>query len=114
MTKIIFKTKRVEGKDQPEELGPKKYNLITGGWKEKKTIGLLLRMTQSMWHSGRVVILDSSVCVLQGIIELAKKGIFALALIKNNVTSQNSSEAMKSNNISKANLLDPVMFGKAH
>lgn len=32
--------------------------------------------------SGKVVILDSGFCVLQGLVELKKKGIFASAVIK--------------------------------
>ena len=35
-----------------------------------------------MWHTGHVVVLDSGFCVLQGIVELCKKGVFAAAQIK--------------------------------
>ena len=42
-------------------------------------------MTQPIWNSGRVVILDSGFCVLQGLIELAKMGLYASALIKKKV-----------------------------
>jgi len=42
----------------------------------------MLRMTEPIHKSGRVVILDSGFCVLQGIIELRKKGVYASALIK--------------------------------
>ena len=35
-----------------------------------------------MWHTGHVVVLDSRPCVLQGIVELCKKGVFAAAQIK--------------------------------
>ena len=47
-----------------------------------KTVGLLLRLTKSIWHSSRLVILDSGFCVLKGIIELRRRGVFASALIK--------------------------------
>ena len=47
-----------------------------------KTIALLLTMCQSIRDSGRVVILDSGFCVVQGIIELLKIGVFAGAYIK--------------------------------
>jgi hypothetical protein len=40
-----------------------------------KTVGLLLRLTRSIWNTGRLVILDSGFCVLKGIIELKKKGV---------------------------------------
>eukprot|EP00548_Thalassiothrix_antarctica_P012229 CAMPEP_0194154998 /NCGR_PEP_ID=MMETSP0152-20130528/62825_1 /TAXON_ID=1049557 /ORGANISM="Thalassiothrix antarctica, Strain L6-D1" /LENGTH=148 /DNA_ID=CAMNT_0038861527 /DNA_START=890 /DNA_END=1336 /DNA_ORIENTATION=- len=70
----------VEGKTRPTELGPKKFNMITGS--ELKTVGLVLRMTKSMYYSRRVVIMDSGFCVLRGLIELAKRGFFASAVIK--------------------------------
>jgi hypothetical protein len=41
-----------------------------------------LRMTESIWHSGKVVVLDSGFCVLQALIEIKKKGLFAAAVIK--------------------------------
>ena len=45
-------------------------------------MGLLLRMTKSIWNTGRVVILDSRFCVLIALIELSKVGLFTSALIK--------------------------------
>ena len=39
-------------------------------------------MTESIWHSGKVVVLDSGFCVLQALIEVKKKGLFAAAVIK--------------------------------
>ena len=47
-----------------------------------KTEGLLLRLTKSIWNSGRTVILDSGFYVVKGILELKKKGVFSGALIK--------------------------------
>lgn len=47
-----------------------------------KTVGLLLRMTRPIWYKGFVVVLDSGFCVLKGIVELAKKGVYGAALIK--------------------------------
>ena len=78
---IIFYVEMVEGKDQPNDLGPLKYNKLDG-MPEQKTVGLLLHMTEALWHSSRVVVLDSGFCVLQGLIELAKRGLFAAAVIK--------------------------------
>ena len=46
------------------------------------TILLLLRLCESIFHIGLVVILDSGFCVLRAIIELRKRGVFASALIK--------------------------------
>ena len=89
---IIFFGEIVEGKDCPPELPEQEYNNCGG-----KTVGLLLQMTQPIWNSGRVVILDSGFCVLQGLIELAKMGLYASALIKKEGTGQNMWRARKSN-----------------
>ena len=45
-------------------------------------MGTLLRLTEPVWGSDRVFVLDSGFCVLQAIVELRKKGLFAAALIK--------------------------------
>jgi hypothetical protein len=47
-----------------------------------KTVGLLLHLCKSIYLRGFVVILDSVFCVLRGIVELWKKGVFAAAVIK--------------------------------
>ena len=47
-----------------------------------KAVGTLLCLTEPVWGSGRVFVLDSGFCVLQAIVELRKKGLFAVALIK--------------------------------
>jgi Transposase IS4 len=46
------------------------------------TVGLLLHMCRCLSGHGTVVILDSGLCVLQGLIELKKIGAFASAVIK--------------------------------
>ncbi len=51
--------------------------MVHGG----KTVGLLLRMLKKYFSTGRYIILDSGFCVLKGIVELKKEGIFAGALI---------------------------------
>ena len=66
----------VEGKDSPSEIIPKYNN-------QGKTVGLLLRVLEPIFTSGNVVILDSFFCVLKGIVELKKHGVYASALIKN-------------------------------
>ena len=47
-----------------------------------KTAGLLLRLCQSLFQTGKVVILDSGFCVLQALVELKKMGVYASALVK--------------------------------
>ena len=66
----------VEGKDHPKEYAPPEYSTLGA------TVGLLLRLTKLLWHTGKVVVLDSGFCVLQGIVELKKRGVYAAALIK--------------------------------
>ena len=76
ITGIMFYLELVEGKDCPPELPDLNCN------KFGNTVNLLLRMCSTIFGSGRIVILDSGFCVLKGIVELAKKGVFAGAQIK--------------------------------
>lgn len=73
---ILFSLELVEGKDHPMQLQTEFDNL--GG----KTVGLLLRMLKSYFATGKYVVLDSGFCVLKGIVELRKRGLFSCALIK--------------------------------
>jgi len=73
---ILYSLELVEGKDKPRERPEPEFNELG------KTVGLLLRLTQQLWGTGKVVVLDSGFCVLKGLIELKKKGVFAAALIK--------------------------------
>ena len=72
---IFWQMELVEGKDSPSQIVPKFNN-------EGKTVGLLLRVLEPIFAKGMVVILDSGFCVLRGIIELKKRGVYASALIK--------------------------------
>ena len=73
---IMWGIDLVEEKDCPPQLGQQQYE------KFSSTVGLLLQMLSAIYHKGFVVILDSRFCVLKGIIELRKNGVFASALIK--------------------------------
>lgn len=73
---IMYLVELVEGKDEPPGRPDKEFNDLG------KTVGLLLRLTLPLWHTSKTVVLDSGFCVLKGIIELRKKGVFAAALIK--------------------------------
>ena len=66
---VMFKIEMVEGNDRPRELNRDPPN--------KRTVGLLLRLCKDLYNRGKVVILDSGFCVLEGLIELKKKGVFA-------------------------------------
>jgi hypothetical protein len=50
---IMFAIKLVQGKDRPSQIPNEKYS------EHGKTIGLLVRLTESIHHFGRVVIMDS-------------------------------------------------------
>ena len=76
ITGIMFVIEMVEGKDRPPDLGPALFEELG------KTAGLLLRMLQSIFNTGRYVVLDSGFCVLAAVCALFKKGVYAGALIK--------------------------------
>jgi len=75
-TEILYRLDLVEGKDEPRERPPKKYS------EYGKTVGCMLRLAEPLFSSSFVVVMDSGFCILQGLIELLKRGVFASALIK--------------------------------
>jgi hypothetical protein len=76
ISNIMFGIELVEGRDEPTAKEKKLYS------DKGPTIGLLLRLTDTLYNTGKVVILDSGFCVLEGLIELRKVGVFASAVIK--------------------------------
>ena len=66
----------VEGKESPKEALKGKFSNFG------KTTELLLEFCQSIFYSGRIVILDSGFCVLKALIKLRQYGVFASAVIK--------------------------------
>ena len=77
---ILFVVELVEVKARPLQAGPLEFEDLDG-----KTVGLLLSLMKSYFSTGRYVILDSVFCVLKGLIQLRKKGVFAFAVIKNRI-----------------------------
>ena len=73
---IMYAIEVVHGKDRPPLLAPEKFS------EHGKTTGLLLRLTESIHHSGKVVIMDSGFCVLQALVKLASVGVYSSAVIK--------------------------------
>jgi len=61
---------------------PKPEYHDAGGRNKGTTVALMLRMTKPIHGTGKVVVLDSGFCVLQGIISLREAGVFSAALIK--------------------------------
>ena len=47
-----------------------------------KTVGLLLHVLEPIFGKGMVVIVDCGFCLLKGIVELKKRGVYASVLIK--------------------------------
>ena len=78
MSGIMWGIELVEGKDAPHAAAhpkPKHNN-------HRNTVCLLLHILQPIFTKGYVVVLDSGFCVLKGIVELKKRGVYASALIK--------------------------------
>ena len=63
---IIWSVNVCEGKDRPREIGAKEHD------NNGKSVWMLLRLTRPIWGGGKVLVLDSGFCVLQGIVELKK------------------------------------------
>jgi hypothetical protein len=79
---IMYAIELVEGQDRPRQLQPAKYS-----YKHGKTTGLLLRLTDSIAHSGKVVIMDSGFCVLKALINSLHWLVCLLQLSSRNVAS---------------------------
>ena len=76
LSHLMFAIDLREGKkDHPKEIKPEFH-------KFSATVSLLLRLTKDIFGTGKVVILDSGFCVLRGLVELMKRGVYASSLIK--------------------------------
>ena len=75
-SKILWNLELREGKDRPSWHEPKEYENLG------VTVGLMMRICKPIYHSGRVVVMDSGFCVLEGISRLRQKGVFGQAIIK--------------------------------
>ena len=76
LSKVIYHVDIVEGQDRPQGMGQKEFD-------EKRAMaGLIVRTTKTILGMGKVVIMEIGLCVMQGIILMAEKGVLGLALIK--------------------------------
>ncbi len=75
-TKILFWMEMREGKDSPAHI--RKEFDDKGG----PTVGLVLRATETIHHTGRKVVMDSGFCVSEGLVQLRKKGLFGCMVVK--------------------------------
>ena len=72
LTSIMWRAQILEGKYKPTQLSPKK-------WEEMgKTVGLMLRMCETIFSTGKCVVLESGFCVSKGITYLLEFGIYML------------------------------------
>ena len=76
MSGIIYTVEIIEGEDRPKDKAINPNDRLVD-----KTGALLLRLCESLFATGKVVILDSGFCVLKAIIALRQKGVFASELI---------------------------------
>ena len=77
MSGIFFVVDLVEGKEHPRQYGPLEFEDLGGN-----TVVLLLRTMKSYFATGKHVILDYGFCVLKGLIQFSKKGVFYCYVIK--------------------------------
>ena len=107
LTGILFAVELVEGKDRPSQLPSPPP--------QKKTTHLLLELCKSLYSSGKVIVLDSGFCVLEALIELRKKGVFAHAVIKKRrywpkfVPGDDINEHMKDKNVGDVDCLQGTL-----
>ena len=73
---IMHAIELVEGNDEPPERPRPTYS------EEGPTGGLLLRLTRPIHNTGKVVILDSGFSVLDAIVALKQRGVFATTILK--------------------------------
>ena len=78
MSGIFVVVDLVEVKEHPRKAIPYYFEDLG-----RKTVGLLLHMMKSYFATGRYVILDYGFCVLKGLIQLRKKGVFVFSVINN-------------------------------
>ena len=79
-----------------------------------------MRLCKALYGTGKIVILDSGFCVLQGLIESRKVGVFASALIKKRrywpkyVPGKEINEHFKDMEIGKCDSLKGELDGKPY
>ena len=74
--KVIYNVEIVEGKDRPRVMGKMEFE------ENVATAGLLVSTTNPLWWTGKVVVIYSDFCVLEGLISMVEKGVLGSTLIK--------------------------------
>ena len=68
----------MDGRDIPIPMGRPESETIS----TMNAVGIIIWLTRLLWSNGKAVITDRSFCVLRGILEMRKRGIYGSALIK--------------------------------
>ena len=76
LTSILWRACIVEGKYRPTQLSPKKWEEL---W---KTVGIILQPCETIFSTGKFVVLDIGLCMSKGVISFLQFGVYAAALIK--------------------------------
>ena len=79
-SKVIFWIELVQGKDIPTE-GEFKHEEFEEEF-GSKVAALVVRMTRSLWGSGRTVMMDSGFGYIPSVVQLRAKGLFSTTVIK--------------------------------
>ena len=85
-TNILFFMEIVEGKDQPSqgEHGTVEFEKEFG----LKVAALVVRMTKSIWGTGRCVLMDSGFGYIPCIVQLKNKGLFSTMVVKKKILTK--------------------------
>ena len=75
---IMYGWEIVKGWDHTIPMGKPEFETSPN----MKTVGLILQLKILLWIIGKAVIMDSGFCVLKGIRETNKRGVYGSALIK--------------------------------
>ena len=73
---ILWREQIMEGKDSPTELGKKKWEDLGN------TVGLMLRICEPIFSTGKCVVFYSGFFVSKGITALLEFGVYAAAFVK--------------------------------
>ena len=77
MSVVVFFVDILEGKDQPTEIGKPDFEAEYGA-----TGGLMMRMTNPLFGTGKTVVKDSGFCVIKGLVGMLSRGVYGTTVIK--------------------------------
>ena len=76
MSVVVFFVKIVERKYRPKEIGNPEFKAEYGA-----TRGLMMRMTNTLFFTGKAVVMDGEFCVLKGIVGMLVHGVYGTKVI---------------------------------